>query len=525
MSDDTVDASQEDEHVQTLHDVNLEREGVRKLLDFDETLVREVALRKWSHIAVGDSNVSPRAKNNATAVPPTKTMKQRSVTESAIHSDSFVTGWFPEKTRPLRKIRKEHSSRTRDGVSKDSVQRDRFVWRDSKSKDLSDKYVFKHYRDTRKYMEQYRREHSCGATIHITKRVLSPKASDSLKCFPRNVQVYQVYSPSNIRKSELAVESVEQQGHQSNRGVKTGSVTDTPVCNDTGLSHHDSQKNGPTKEGKSAKSHRSASQQSEISDPSVVFKYKLAPRYVQNMLEHHQHLQKQKLRSNTQRQHGSKHSNGHIQNGNVSPDWDDGTEIRGRQCSAKQSLSSHSGVKANLATTQVTISPLPSVPIIVSQPSNQTPISTLAEKVVVNQNQKGNIPILPRGNQKTLDNLSSLSTGDNQLVLTGDVDELPWKQKVGILKVISEQGKNVQHAHLPRLPTRASSLTLPDIREGVSLDSDGGQSTGQRSSPGRRRTSMVSVCDSVNSQSGRSSVVSGIFSKTSLFTSIFLGKK
>lgn len=95
---------------------------------------------------------------------------------------------------------------------------------------------------------------------------------------------------------------------------------------------------------------------------------------------------------------------------------------------------------------------------------------------------------------------------------------------MGLLKVISEQGKSLQHAYQARLPTRASSLTLPEIREGVSLDSDGGQSTGRRSSPGKRRTSIVSVCDSVNSQSGRSSVVSGILSKTSLFTSIFRGK-
>lgn len=387
MSDDAVDASPEDEDVQRLHDVNLEREGVQRLLDCDETLVREVALRKWSHIA--DSNVTPRSKNSSTAVPPTKAMKQRSFTESAIHSDSFVTGWFPEKTRPLRKVRKENSSKTKDGTLKETAQRDRCAWRDSKSKDLSEKYVFKHYRDTRKYMEQYRREHSCGATIHITRRVLSPKASDSLKCFPRNVQVYQVYSPNKVRKNEVAVESLEQlptqlEQHQSNRGVKSESIGDNHICNAAVLCNHDSEENGHTKEGKSAKSHRSGSQVSEISDPNVIFKYKLAPRYVQNMLEQHQHLQKQKLRSNAHRQQGSiKHTNGHIRSGSVSPDWDEGTEIRGRQCSAKQSLSSHSGVKANLATTQVTISPLPSVPIIVSQPSNQTPISALAEKVVV----------------------------------------------------------------------------------------------------------------------------------------------
>ena len=121
------------------HEFNffIDRQLQNKLLQADDDLLTE-----------NDNSDKAINRNN---------VKSGRVTKSENKSDKFgdFTGWFPDQKFSCRKL---------DGANKteQKPKESTFIhpWRDYK-RNKEEGYTFKHYSDIRKYIEQYRKEHTC----------------------------------------------------------------------------------------------------------------------------------------------------------------------------------------------------------------------------------------------------------------------------------------------------------------------------------------------------------------------------
>ena len=125
-----------EEKQESSHEFNffIDRQLQNKLLQADDDLLSEK-----------ESADKSLVRNN---------LKSGKVTKTDVKSDKFgdFTGWFPDQKLVCRKS---------DGAKPDLKPRENtFIhpWRDYK-RNREESYVFKHYTDSRKYIEQYRNEH------------------------------------------------------------------------------------------------------------------------------------------------------------------------------------------------------------------------------------------------------------------------------------------------------------------------------------------------------------------------------
>ena len=122
-----------------VHVVFLDRQVHNKLLQADEDLDTESyesRLTKPGNNVKSGANKSHKAVNNA----------------------EDITGWFPSSKFVARKHEGAKSDNQNAKSNKDS-----FIhpWKDYKAK-KDENFVFKHYHEPKKYIEQYRKEHGCN---------------------------------------------------------------------------------------------------------------------------------------------------------------------------------------------------------------------------------------------------------------------------------------------------------------------------------------------------------------------------
>ena len=124
-----------------VHDVFLDKQLQNKLLQADEDLDIEAYESKLSKAG---NNV----KNGAT-----KVLKTDCTVED-------ITGWFPNSKFVARQ---NLGAKTDNQTAKST--KDTFIhpWKDYRAK-KEESFVFKHYNEPKKYIEQYRNEHGCHNT-------------------------------------------------------------------------------------------------------------------------------------------------------------------------------------------------------------------------------------------------------------------------------------------------------------------------------------------------------------------------
>ena len=131
----TSESSEEKQEIKHEFNFFIDRQLQNKLLQADDDLLAEK-----------DNSDKTIIRNN---------IKSGKVTKTDTKVDRFgdFTGWFPDQKLACRKL---------DGAKTEQKPREStFIhpWRDYK-RNREEGYTFKHYSDIRKYIEQYRKEHS-----------------------------------------------------------------------------------------------------------------------------------------------------------------------------------------------------------------------------------------------------------------------------------------------------------------------------------------------------------------------------
>lgn len=205
MNSEENDRNSESSHKSNLH---FDRQLQNKLLQIDEdsdTESYETKLSKsWSNVKGGAKSFKP---------------------DSRVED---ITGWFPSAKFVARK--------PENAPKGESKPANTFIhpWRDYRSK-KEESFVFRHYKEFRKYMEQYRNEHSCQPN-----RFSSGNQFGEMRRFafqnsapPQQtpVMVQQMHQPVHINSAPpSSINGNQSSIHYSTRGEQLGTLV-TPSSN------------------------------------------------------------------------------------------------------------------------------------------------------------------------------------------------------------------------------------------------------------------------------------------------------
>lgn len=206
------------------HDLNffLDKQLQQKLLDADDRFLEKdylttnttpyflsnklkAHLNGLSVINGNNSNTSSKQTNNNSNA---QTNNQNNVNSSSninskkilkyLHS-AYVCGWCPDPLLNFRKSDNDAPPRSRGGAQPNNARESLFS-RDSKSRPQNlNNFVFRHYSDPRKYIEQYRREHACYDTTNS-----SATKNEFLES--RRFYAYNQYSPLAVGSNGALVQ-------------------------------------------------------------------------------------------------------------------------------------------------------------------------------------------------------------------------------------------------------------------------------------------------------------------------------
>ncbi|XP_005088848.2 uncharacterized protein LOC101851377 [Aplysia californica] len=189
------------------HEFNffLDKQIQLKLLEADEDTIAKEALAiqaqssKTKGIIIQNSSLGLLPTSNASSAKPSQGVPNKSFKEL---QNFQICGWSSNPTIVYRKHENEGTTKTRGSLT--AASRDLLLSRDSRSRSSGypQDFVFRHYADPRKYIEQYRREHVCYDTANSS-------ATKSEFLDSRRFYAYNQYSP-------LAVATQNTSFHQSN---------------------------------------------------------------------------------------------------------------------------------------------------------------------------------------------------------------------------------------------------------------------------------------------------------------------